>query len=258
MMVILGYDSSSVTELTSAQAGDYLRQTGAALWLDLTAPDEAELAQLRDLFHLQQRDLAACRGVVRPPLTVTPRYLFAPLTAAAGQPWFVFLGQSFLVTIHAEPLTAVAEQYARYAQDASLWTRGLDQLLLSLAEATTHPFADRLAAAPTSAESTLARQTELLRVEWETAGQTAVLREIGQIQAEYLDANAAHYLEQLGAWTANVHEEAAWRGRLLAQQLAAERHELHLTAVWRLSWLTAALGFIFLILTTAVLLYLLA
>jgi Mg2+ and Co2+ transporter CorA len=256
MMAILGYDGSSVSELSSAQAGDYLRAAGGALWLDLTAPDEAALAELRDLFQLPQRNLDACRGAVYPPLTATPRYLFAPMTAANGQRWFFFLGQSFLVTIHAEPLTAVAALRGRYAQETSLWAYGLDQLLLTLAETTTHPFAERLTAADNPPP--LARQIELLHLERETAAQTAVLQQIGEIQAEYLDANAAHYLRQLGAWTANVNQEAAWRGRLLAGQIETERHERLLTAVWRLSWLTAALGFIFLILTAAVLLYLLA
>jgi hypothetical protein len=250
MIVILGYDSSSVVSLEIAQVGDYLRQPGAALWLDLIAPVERDFIQLRQLFQFQRRYLEACQQAVRPPLAATPRYLFAQMTAADGQPWFVFLGQSFLVTIHAEPIEAIAVQYSRYALEANLWSHGVDQLFLSLAEESATPFVGRLTAVANNAAAPFQRQEELLHLERQVTGQTAVLRQIAQLRQDYLDANIAHFTGQLADWLASVGDEAAFQRRLLAGQIEAQRQELmaqNLAAARQLGWVTAFLFIVVLI-----------
>jgi len=254
MIVILGYDSSSVANLGLTQVGDYLRQPGALLWLDATAPTEPDLIQLRQLFQFQRQHLDACRGEIKPPLAATPRYLFAPMTAANGQPWFVFLGKSYLVTIHAEPLEAVAAQYGRYAQEVNLWSHGVDQLFLSLTETSVYPFAERLAGLKADGRSLFERQEALLHLERQVVGQTAVLQQISRLQQEYLDANIAHYIGQAGQWLQGVSEEAGFHGRLLAQQIEAQRHELlsrKLAATQQLAWIVAFLFALILIMTIA-------
>jgi Mg2+ and Co2+ transporter CorA len=254
MIVILGYDSSSVASLEMAQVGDYLRQPGAALWLDLTAPVERDFIQLRQLFQFQRRHLEACQQAVRPPLAATPRYLFAPMTAADGQPWFVFLGKSFLVTVHAEPIEAIAAQYSRYALEANLWSHGVDQLFLSLAEESVYPFADQLTAVTANNQPLFSQQEQLLHLERQVTIQTAVLRQISQLQHEYLDANIAHFTGQLADWLASVGAEATFQGHLLTQQIAARRYKLaeqNLAAAKQLGWVTAALFIVVLIIAFA-------
>ena len=254
MIIVLGYDSSSVSNLGLAEVGDYLRQPGALLWLDVIAPTEAELIQLRQLFQFQRQHLDACRGEIRPPLAATPRYLFTPMTAADGQPWFVFMGKTYLVTIHADPLEAIAAQYGRYAQEVNLWSHGVDQLFLSLTEASVYPFAERLAALKADGRSLFERQEALLHLERQIGGQTAVLQQISGLQQEYLDANIAHYLGQTGQWLHGVSEEAAFHGRLLAQQIEARRHELlgrNLAATQQMAWIVAFLFALVLIMTIA-------
>jgi Mg2+ and Co2+ transporter CorA len=183
-------------------------------------------------------------------LAATPRYLFVPMTAANGQPWFVFLGKSFLVTIHAEPLEAIAAQYGRYAQEINLWSHGVDQLFLSLTEASVIPFAAQLAALKADGRSLFERQETLLHLERQAVGQTAVLQQISRLQQEYLDANIAHYIGQTGQWLHGVSEETGFHGRLLAQQIEAQRHKLiaqNLAATRQLSWVTAFLFIVVLI-----------
>ena len=124
----------TVEELPRLLAGP-----GRVLWVDLEAPTEAEAALLPDLFHFHQLTIDDCFNTrVDPPkIDDYGDYLFlivqgldfsASNETVATSELDLYLGPSYIVTFHHQPVTAITEVRARCQRAAPLPARGPDWL----------------------------------------------------------------------------------------------------------------------------------
>jgi len=107
---------------------DYLQQPETTVWLDIEAPDEAEVAVLRDEFGFHPLAIEdAVRDHERPKVDAYPHYYLIVFYAAsykpdreAGDPQIdlrqlnLFVGKNFIVSIHSRPIPQVAQTIARW------------------------------------------------------------------------------------------------------------------------------------------------
>jgi len=131
---------------------------GTVRWIDLVEPDPASLARLKERFDFHQLALENCAtyGLVSK-LDDFERYLFVVVhgfTADPADPLAIqihelhaFLGDSYLVTVHDNPLAATQQVWDDAARDRELLARGPLWILYlqihGLVEAT-EPLVDRI------------------------------------------------------------------------------------------------------------------
>jgi magnesium transporter len=111
---------------------------GLLIWVNLSAPTPAEAtAILEDVFSFHPLAIEDCLAVSRyPKIEDYEDYLYLVMHAVAfnKEEQFrtteldLFIGKSFLVTHHAEPLPSVAATIERIHKNPSTITRGMDRL----------------------------------------------------------------------------------------------------------------------------------
>jgi magnesium transporter len=108
---------------TGAPAEDLskLLASGALLWVDITGPDDAEAAMLRDVFHFHPLAIEDTRNQQqRPKVEEYPDHLFMILnpgllqdSQCAFRELDVFVAKGLVVTVHPGPEPAIAEAERR-------------------------------------------------------------------------------------------------------------------------------------------------
>lgn len=131
---------------------------GTLRWIDLVEPDAATLAKLKERFDLDPLAIADCTefGVVSK-LEDFERYIFLivhAFTAAPEDPAGIeiheihaFLGESFLITVHDNPVPAQEQIWARALIDRTILSRGLGWALYLSIKAmidATEPLVERI------------------------------------------------------------------------------------------------------------------
>ena len=107
--------------------------TGVLRWIDIQAPTKDVLESMRVPFGLHPLAIEDCLTFEqRPKLEEYPGHLFVvihELSRSNGelvaQELHAFLGQNFLVTVHAEACERVAQVMRRVLADRSLYARGV-------------------------------------------------------------------------------------------------------------------------------------
>lgn len=115
----------------------------AVLWVDYTSPTEKDLEFLRVNFGFERRTLAECvhDGQLRAKISDHGDYLFVVWPVLADDPrtlevesvdLFVFLGSSFVVTLHDTAIGFLDEVGKRTLDDTDVAIEGSDWLLLRI------------------------------------------------------------------------------------------------------------------------------
>ncbi len=110
---------------------------GSFRWIDLSAQDDPQLAVLAGRFPFHPLTIEDCSHFdQRPKLETYGEYLFLVLHGfrlpngdeqdAEPLELHMFLGQNYLVTVHAEPIPALETVWKRVAAEPSLLKRGAD------------------------------------------------------------------------------------------------------------------------------------
>lgn len=113
-----------VSDSTAAQSDDLI-------WIDITHPTEVEAAYLRDLAGMHPLAVEDClRGRQRPKLDRYPGYFFLVFYAVRINPArarmalneiHIFLGTSFLITVHDQPIGEVARLLDSWRENTGHW-----------------------------------------------------------------------------------------------------------------------------------------
>jgi len=132
---------------------------GTFRWIDLTEQDELSLALLRERFDFHPLTIEDCSHFdQRPKAEEYGEYLFlvtqgfacgdGHVTSMHVHELHVFLGQRFLVTVHAGDIAALHEVWKRVSGDPALARRGLDFIYYLIADGMVDdnfPILDRVA-----------------------------------------------------------------------------------------------------------------
>ena len=135
-------DGTVVCGLKSPQLREALRQEGSLLWVDIEAPEDAEIELLLEVFDLHPLTVEDCiMPNVRPKLEEFDTYLFLVLqglkrTDGKLQPVELDLcvGANFLISIRSEPLRSIDENCARAEKRSPVLGHGPDFLLYTIME----------------------------------------------------------------------------------------------------------------------------
>jgi magnesium transporter len=136
-------DGSSRKVDSPAAVREALGGDGVRVWIDLEAPDEAELLALRELLPLDEEALADClHGEPWPRVDDFDTHIFLVLYGLFGlkeagevdpHKLAAFCGPRFLVTVHRQPLLTVRQVRARCGRHPEvLIGRGVDAVLCAL------------------------------------------------------------------------------------------------------------------------------
>lgn len=124
---------------------------GVVRWVDLAAQDTAQLAVLSDRFHFHPLTIEDCAHFdQRPKLEAYGDYLFLVihgfrLPSDQGEEvesleLHMFLGERFLITVHAEPIPGLEAVWKRVEGDAAILRRGPDFVAYLVADAIVDSF----------------------------------------------------------------------------------------------------------------------
>src|ERR1700678_1988602 len=115
---------------------------GLLIWVDLFAPTPEETTSiLEDVFSFHPLAIEDCLAINRyPKIEDYEDYLYLVMHAVAfnKEDQFrtteldLFIGKSFLVTHHSEPLAAITSTIERIQKNPTIITRGMDRLAHSL------------------------------------------------------------------------------------------------------------------------------
>jgi Mg2+ and Co2+ transporter CorA len=245
MIEILGYDATAVQPLTPAQIADWLRQTGACLWLKATAPKATEWQQAANPFNFRRHNVADVSRPEQPLyLDVYSRYIFLgwpALKLADGRlavtPLYIFLGNNFVVTVQADAVTAVDQTWRHYQAEARPWQYGPDQLvqsivrqlsdeLLALWSQQTALPALSLPPAANQLEALYRQQQEAVRLRQQLTVQQNILAPLGETEHDLVDANVRHALRRQRQQATSLAGQVETESRRLAHQLDAAQLDL--------------------------------
>jgi hypothetical protein len=199
MIAALGYDGLSARELDLTNIPGWLAQPGARIWLDVLRPADDDRRWLEGSFGLSAADLEECgRPHPLPGVASQHDYLFgrmdflqAPAGEALSQPFCFFLGADYLITLHPEPLPAIATEWSRYQDDGRAWQHGLDHLLYRLLAAGEEA-AQALVASRGVPDGAAPAATRALGLAAVVEQQADALAELTQLDHPALDANVRH------------------------------------------------------------------
>ncbi len=118
--------TGDITTITLEQVADLLRDPDTVLWVELTAPDDAELAWLTETFHLHPLTAEDLRNQrQRPKLDQYDDYLFLALRTPrydvkarelAVDELHLLLGDRYLLAVHEAPMPALDAVRQRWIQ----------------------------------------------------------------------------------------------------------------------------------------------
>jgi magnesium transporter len=136
---ILCRKGGRVVSVAPAEVKEQLSQ-GRTIWVDVLNPSEDDLDFLHNTLLLHELALEDCRVLThRPKAELYPKHLFVVVNDIAYSKEHVvfnklglFLGQSFLVTVHRHPIGAIGVLQKKLGGDAKFFRRGPDFLLFQL------------------------------------------------------------------------------------------------------------------------------
>lgn len=199
------------------------------MWVDLSAPTDADYDWLVRQFHFHHLAIEDCRhGVQRPKIEEYDDYLFFVFHAVIGLTGgdellrgseidFVeldgFLGPRYLVTLHTEPLPLLDQIHTRIQDNPALLARGADDLFYAIIDAAVdlyfplldlldekldHIEADLFArAAPHTLEEIFALKKLLLRLRRFTVPQRETLSLAVHHEHPAIDERTRYYLRDV-------------------------------------------------------------
>ncbi len=144
MLTILSRaDGDAFVPVASADLPALISQPGGLTWVDLEAPVEAEVHILSDVFKFHPLAIEDCLNdhVDPPKVDDYGSYLFLAVQsldyntereALTIAQLNIFLGDSYVVTVHAHPLKSVADVAERCRRGAQAPARGSDWLMHSV------------------------------------------------------------------------------------------------------------------------------
>ena len=146
--------------LLESRGADAVAPPGAGVtrWIDLEAQDTESLDLLRQRFHLHQLAIEDCAHLDQRPkieeygdhlFLVTQGFTFSTTGAERLEIHEVhaFLGERYLVTVHADVVPALAEVWRRVASDGAALARGVDFVYYLVADSvvdSNFPILDRI------------------------------------------------------------------------------------------------------------------
>jgi magnesium transporter len=151
--VVLQSDGRTEWNLMPSPMRDVVQGGGAQLWVDIDANDRAQHALLEKVFgfhHLAIEDTLSPRTRVK--LEEYAGYLFlvvrsVRLDQRTEDPYdietenlYLFLGQSYLVTVHCAPVKAIEEMQHRIKRSSDLLERGVEMVAHGVIDHTVDEF----------------------------------------------------------------------------------------------------------------------
>lgn len=151
MFRVLDVDSNGVATVYEGEDRVAPPSEGVQRWIDLQKQDEAQLNVLAQYFPFHPLTLEDCSHFdQRPKLESYGEYLFLVthgfrLTSSASDPLetlelHTFIGKSYIVTVHLEPISALEAVWNRVRLDGGLFRRGTDFVSYLVADAIVDSF----------------------------------------------------------------------------------------------------------------------
>jgi magnesium transporter len=157
-LVVCRADGRFTSTVDPADISEILPQEEQFIWLDLQAPQEADIALLRDEFKFHALAIEdATRHHERPKVDSYDGYYFLVFYAISyderrnrlhSEAINLFVGSNYLVSVHDEEISAIDETIKRWQKDAEQFGHDAGALLYALLDTITDdyfPVIDRLA-----------------------------------------------------------------------------------------------------------------
>ncbi|HZI63368.1 MAG TPA: magnesium/cobalt transporter CorA [Thermoanaerobaculia bacterium] len=150
---ILSYRDGKVREAQPDELPQLLASGEGAFWVDMTGPDAADLAALRDVFHVHPLAIEdTLNQRQRPKVEEYGGHLFIILNPGSGEgarlhfrELDVFVGERFLVTVHPQPepvVDAAAQRIERLCGQGPISSAALLYVLVDTVVDTYFPMLD--------------------------------------------------------------------------------------------------------------------
>jgi len=157
-LVVCRADGRFTSTIDPADISEILLQKEKFVWLDLQAPQEADIALLRDEFKFHALAIEdATRHHERPKVDSYDGYYFLVFYAISyderrnrldSEAINLFVGSNYLVSVHHDEISAIDETIKRWQKDAEQFGHDAGALLYALLDTITDdyfPVIDRLA-----------------------------------------------------------------------------------------------------------------
>jgi magnesium transporter len=157
-LVVCRADGRFTSTVDPADISEILLQKEQFVWLDLQAPQEADIALLRDEFKFHALAIEdATRHHERPKVDSYDGYYFLVFYAISyderrnrlsSEAINLFVGSNYLVSVHHDEISAIDETIKRWQKDAEQFGQDAGALLYALLDTITDeyfPVIDRLA-----------------------------------------------------------------------------------------------------------------
>ena len=172
-MDIIRITADQIEEHPDTALSELLAAGDGVVWVDMTGPTDADIAVLRDVFHFHPLAIEdATKGEQRPKVDEYESYVFLTVHAARSpihdgdlvlDEVDIFAGQGYVVTVHPEPMTILADARGRLARSPGTLRPFADFVLYTVVDACVDSYfpiiddlddmldgiEDRLLAAPT-------------------------------------------------------------------------------------------------------------
>jgi magnesium transporter len=131
--------------IPTEQIGDYIRESGNLVWIDVQDPGPAELSMLLEEFGFHPLALEdVAKGHQRPKIDEYKGYMFvvtyAVLAAEAASDLRtvevdLFIGRNYVVTVHRGRVPALEDAYTRWTRGGALLAEGVGFLVYTVMDA---------------------------------------------------------------------------------------------------------------------------
>jgi magnesium transporter len=138
-ILVVKSDGALVSDASLEEAGAYLRDPGARVWIDLFEPEMADYDALQEVFHFHPLAIEDCHSnIQRPKIDDYGDYIFMTfhgLNLAEGKDPLemveldLFLSPAFLVTVRYDRLFSIREVQDRIRKNPEILRRGPDVVL---------------------------------------------------------------------------------------------------------------------------------
>ena len=144
-LIVCEADGRFVSKVNPSDISEILKQQGRFVWLDLQAPQETDIALLRDEFNFHPLAIEdATRTHQRPKLDSYDTYYFivfyclsydSARQRLAAQQVSLFIGANYIVSVHEGPIDAIDTTIRRWQRSEEDFGRDAGALLYALLDA---------------------------------------------------------------------------------------------------------------------------
>ncbi len=145
-MNVIRITADRIDEQPEASLAALLAAPDGVVWVDMTGPSDGDVAVLRDVFHFHPLAIEdASKREQRPKVDEYDGYVFLTIHAAgrsrtadgdlALDEVDIFAGQGYVVTVHAAPMTALADALGRLRRSPGALREFADFVLYTIVDA---------------------------------------------------------------------------------------------------------------------------